>query len=917
MMEMSLAGRQLGTAFARAACRRHTATRRGSAMLPSGPEHQRAAARLNHLLSSLGAAPRQRLTPLAAAAGESAAASAPAAPPSAASAARGAAPALASGYRLPPREIADIVDAPPEPLLSFSPNRELVMQLSRPPSNPPISELARPELKLAGLRIDPETFSRSRMSYYTGITYAPFTDDLVMPFKADESHSIKGIPEGYWINYVTWSPNSKTIAFTLRSAGGDSDPPREPLELWVADMATGQARRLMDHRLNSTFEDYDWVDEDTIVAAIVPPGLGPPPRKPLTPLGPKIEDNSTGRKSQARTYPDLLQGPYDEHLFDYYCQSQLVTVKVSTGEVATIGPTRLYTATSASPDGRYLLVSWLDRPYSYSLPCGRFPKKVQLWTREGALVREIADLPLAEDIPTAFDSCRKGPRGIEWRDDKPAEMSWMECQDGGDPAVAASPRDIVYVLDADEAGKGADPRPIAGTDMRCRGVSWGNPDFALLYEAEWKSRRSVTWVIAPDAPDAEKTVLFDRSYEDAYTDPGSPASRRTKWGTYVLALVDGERKLLMQGSGASPEGNKPFLDLLHVDTKETRRIWQSSPPHYEYTSSILSDLDTERPVSLDSLRVLASRESVTEPPQFFIKSFSSDGAEHSERCISAFPHPYPTLRDLQKEIIKYKRSDGLELNGTLYLPPGYDPARDGPLPTLLWAYPREYKNKEAAGQLRKSPHTFPGIGSTSPLLFLARRYAVLDGPGFPIVAEGEEEPNDTYIEQLTDCARAAVEELQRRGVSDPARIAVGGHSYGAFMAANLLAHAGDLFACGIARSGAFNRTLTPFGFQAEERSYWEALDTYTKMSPFTHADKIKKPLLLIHGEADNNTGTFPMQSERFYQALKGHGGTARLVLLPHESHGYSARESVMHTLYEMDRWMSTWCLGAPLSSDEE
>jgi dipeptidyl aminopeptidase/acylaminoacyl peptidase len=423
----------------------------------------------------------------------------------------------------------------------------------------------------------------------------------------------------------------------------------------------------------------------------------------------------------------------------------------------------------------------------------------------------------------------------------------------------------------------------------------------------------------------------------------------------VLALVDGQRRLLMQGSGASPEGNRPFLDLLDVDSKETRRIWQSSPPHYEYTSSLLSDTDDDtRPVTLDNLRMLASRESVTEPPQFYIKTFSDGGAAHSERCISAFPHPYPTLRDLQKEIIKYKRSDGLELNGTLYLPPGYDPARDGPLPTLLWAYPREYKNKEAAGQLRKSPCTFPGIGSTSPLLFLARKYAVLDGPGFPIVAEGDEEPNDTYVEQLTDCARAAVEELQRRGVADPSRIAVGGHSYGAFMTANLLAHAGDLFACGIARSGAFNRTLTPFGFQAEERTLWQAPDTYARMSPFMQADKIKKPLLLIHGEADNNTGgrraaarraaqpvfwrqpvvwgklcaarcpgptcracsaapfasapplpplagTFPMQSERFYQALKGHGGTCRLVLLPHESHGYSARESIMHTLYEMDR----------------
>lgn len=902
------AAAQLGSGFFRRS--RHP-PRPGAMQPPGSPEMQRATARLGRLLSSL--------TPQSSASESvGAAATAAASPAAAAVAANKTAVPPTSGYRLPPPEIAAIVDTPPEPLLSFSPDRKTVLQLARPPANPPVSELARPELKLAGLRIDPESFSRSRMSYYTSITYAPFTDALTMPIPADAGHTITGIPDGYWINYVTWSPDSRTVAFTLRSAGGDADPPREALQLWVADIGTGMARPLLEQRLNSTFEDYDWVDADTIVAAVIPPGLGPAPRKPITPLGPKIEDNSSGRKSQARTYPDLLQGPYDEQLFEHYCQSQLVTVKVSTGEVANLGPTRLYTATSASPDGRYLLVSWLERPYSYSLPCGRFPKRVQLWTREGELVREIAALPLAEDIPVAFDSCRQGPRGIEWRDDKPAEMSWMECQDGGDPAVAASPRDIVYVLDADAASDPATaPRAIAGTDMRCRGVSWGTAQFALLYEAEWKTRRSVTWVIAPDEPEGgSKTVLFDRMYEDAYSDPGSPASRRTQWGTYVLALVEGERKLLMQGSGASPEGNRPFLDLLDVDSKEARRIWQSQPPHYEYTSSILSDMDDSRPVSLDNLRVLASRESVTEPPQFYIKTFTAGGAQHSERCISAFPHPYPSLRHLQKDIIRYKRSDGLELNGTLYLPPGYDPARDGPLPTLLWAYPREYKNKEAAGQMRKSPCTFPGIGSTSPLLFLARKYAVLDGPGFPIVAEGEEEPNDTYVEQLTDCARAAVEELQRRGVADPSRIAVGGHSYGAFMTANLLAHAGDLFACGIARSGAFNRTLTPFGFQAEERTLWQAPETYSKMSPFMNADKIQKPLLLIHGEADNNTGTFPMQSERFYQALKGHGGTTRLVLLPHESHGYSARESIMHVLYEMDRWMGMWLNGAASSTDE-
>jgi dipeptidyl aminopeptidase/acylaminoacyl peptidase len=180
----------------------------------------------------------------------------------------------------------------------------------------------------------------------------------------------------------------------------------------------------------------------------------------------------------------------------------------------------------------------------------------------------------------------------------------------------------------------------------------------------------------------------------------------------------------------------------------------------------------------------------------------------------------------------------------------------------------------------------------------------------PIVGRDKAEPNDTYISQLVSSAKAAVDELVKRGVGDADRVAVGGHSYGAFMAANLLAHS-DLFRAGIARSGAYNRTLTPFGFQSEERTLWQAPQAYLEMSPFMHADRIKVPLLLIHGEADNNTGTYPMQSERFYQALQGHGGVARLVMLPHESHSYRARESILHMVWEMDRWLEQHVRRAP------
>eukprot|EP00878_Enallax_costatus_P006199 GHUV01006499.1.p1 GENE.GHUV01006499.1~~GHUV01006499.1.p1 ORF type:complete len:627 (+),score=153.93 GHUV01006499.1:1175-3055(+) len=579
----------------------------------------------------------------------------------------------------------------------------------------------------------------------------------------------------------------------------------------------------------------------------------------------------------------------------------------------------LLSRVSASPAGEFIVACWLARPFSTAVPAGRFPVTIQLWTKRGNFVREIAALPLAEDIPIAFNSCRMGPRGVGWRDDRPAELSWIEAQDGGDPDVSVSPRDIVYTLDAhaaaaaatagDGSSNGADlaPSVLATTDLRCGGVSWCDGDLALLYESWWKTRRSVVYTIAPDRRQEDKKVLFDRSYEDVYGDPGTPLSRRTSASTYILAKVDGKRQLLMVGTGASPEGNKPFLDLLDIDTKETTRLWQSSPPYLESLGSIMSDNNHDAPITLNGLKMLLSRESANEPPQTYLVEFSgTTAADKTEKQITNFPHPYPQLKDMQKEVLRYKRADGVDLTGTLYLPPGYEAKRDGPLPTILWAYPREYKSREAAGQMRRSPHQFSGIGSLSPTLWLARGYAVLDGPGFPIIAEGTEEPNDTYVEQLTASAEAAVKELVSRGVTDPERVSVGGHSYGAFMAANLLAHCPHLFSAAIARSGAYNRTLTPFGFQSEERTLWQAPETYIKMSPFMMADRITKPLLLIHGEEDNNTGTFPLQSERFYNALKGHGAPARLVLLPHEGHGYRARESVLHTLYEQDQWLETY-----------
>ncbi|KAJ6400962.1 hypothetical protein OIU84_016395 [Salix udensis] len=810
--------------------------------------------------------------------------------------------ALAGKYQLPPPEIKDIVDAPPLPALSFSPQRDKILFLKRR-SLPPLAELARPEEKLAGMRIDGKFNTRSRMSFYTGISIHKLMPDGVL----GPEREIHGYPDGAKINFVSWSLDGRHLAFSIR--GDDEDNSSSKLRVWVANVETGKAQPLFQSPnvyLNAIFDNYVWVDNTSLLVCAIPSSRGDPPKKPLVPSGPKIQTNEQKDVIQVRTFQDLLKDEYDEDLFDYYATSQLVLASLD-GTTKEIGHPAVYTSLDPSPDHKYLLVSSIHRPYSFIVPCGRFPKKVEVWTTDGKFVREVCDLPLAEDIPIAFSSVRKGMRSINWRADKPSTLYWAETQDGGDAKVEVSPRDIIYMQPA-EPLEGEQPEILHKLDLRYGGISWCDDSLALVYESWYKTRRTRTWVISPGSKDVSPRILFDRSSEDVYSDPGSPMLRRTPDGSYVIAKIKKENDegtyVLLNGSGATSEGNVPFLDLFDINAGSKERIWESDKErYYETVVALMSDYE-EGDLLLNQLKLLISKESKTENTQYSIHKWP----EKKVCQITNFPHPYPQLASLQKEMIKYQRKDGVQLTATLYLPPGYDPSKDGPLPCLVWSYPGEFKSKDAAGQVRGSPNEFAGIGPTSALLWLARRFAILSGPTIPIIGEGDEEANDRYVEQLVASAEAAVEEVIRRGVAHPSKIAVGGHSYGAFMTANLLAHAPHLFCCGIARSGAYNRTLTPFGFQNEDRTLWEAMTTYVEMSPFMSANKIKKPILLIHGEEDNNSGTLTMQSDRFFNALKGHGALSRLVILPFESHGYAARESIMHVLWETDRWLQKHCV---------
>jgi dipeptidyl aminopeptidase/acylaminoacyl peptidase len=794
--------------------------------------------------------------------------------PAAAQAGDGA-PAAPAEYRTPPQVLADLADAPRTPAVSLDPSRQWLLELPYP-GLPPIGELAQRELRLAGLRIDPQTDGQTRQLYFTGMKLVHLADRAERP--------VTGLPPAARVSGVTWSPDGRRVAFAVTRKDG--------IEPWVLEVATGHARRLADVRLSLVLDrSPHWLsDSQSLLCALVPAGRGPEPPAPEVPPGPVIQQ-SAGRAAPARTYQDLLKNAYDEALFEHYLTVQLARIDLD-GKVQPIGTPDLRLA-EPSPDGRHLLVETLHRPYSYLVPFERFPRRFEVWDLAGTVEGRIADLPLREEVPISFDSVPEGPRSVHWRSDAPATLAWVEALDGGDARRAAERRDRVLLLAAPFSGR---PRTLADLGYRYARLHWGRGDLALITEAWRKNRRTRTWIVKPDAPGAAPELLFDRSSEDRYGNPGEPQMMPNANGREVLRIAGGNT-LFFAGPGASPEGERPFLDALDVrggggasaSAPKPRRLFRSAAPWYENPVDLL-----------DGTHLLVRRESVTAPPNYFVR----DLAAGTLRQVTSFPNPAPQLAGVQKEVIHYRRADGVELSAILYLPAGHRPG-DGPLPLLLWAYPLEFKSADAAGQLTPSPYRFQQISWSSPVIWVARGYAVLDNPSMPIVGAGEAEPNDTYVEQLVADATAAVDEVVRRGVAERGRIAVAGHSYGAFMTANLLAHS-HLFATGIAMSGAYNRTLTPFGFQSEERTLWQAPGVYTEMSPFQHADQVAAPILIIHGQADNNPGTDPVQSERFYNAVKGLGGTARLVLLPYESHGYRGRESVLHVLWEMDGWLDRY-----------
>ena len=775
-------------------------------------------------------------------------------------------------YQDPPQPIARILDAPPLPIVSVSPERTNLLLVERS-ALPSIEEIAAPELRLAGIRFDPRTSGPSRATTFRGFRLQPVSGSAERPITT---------PAGARLGFPMWDRSGKRFAFTVTE--------KDAIYLWLGDVVTGEARRLTDRPLHAVGgAPCSWMpDGSGLLCRLIPVGRGERPPDEATPIGPAVQEGQ-GRATPNRTYQDLLKDPDDESRFDYYAMNQLAIVDLG-GQVRDIGTPGAYISATPAPGNEFLLVQEIHRPWSYVVPAFRFPRKVTIWTPEGRLVRELADLPLQDDIPSDFDAVGKGMRSVSWQSGTPATLLWAEALDGGDPRTAATKRDRVFTLSAPFT---AEPRAIADLEYRYAGANSLPGGRVVLNESWWKTRRSRTWIMGDSA-----RILFDLNSEDRYHDPGNLVTTPSPLGPVVMTTADG-RSAFLFGQGASPEGDRPFVDRIELATGKVTRLWRSEAPYYEEPVALLD---------AGGRKMLSRRESVSEVPNYFVRDLPRNRAQP----LTRFSDPAPEFAGLAPELITYRRQDGVDLSAKLYLPPGYARAQ-GRLPFFFWAYPQEFKSAAAASQVQGSPYRFVRPSGPSHLFLLTQGYGILDGPTMPIVGEGDKEPNDTYIAQLVASAAAAVDKVVDLGVAERSHIAVGGHSYGAFMTGNLLAHS-DLFRAGIARSGAFNRTLTPFGFQAEERTFWEAADTYNEMSPFTYANKVNEPLLLIHGEADNNSGTFPIQSERMYAAITGNGGTARLVMLPAESHGYAARESVGHVLYEMVTWLDRWVKQRPLGT---
>ncbi|SMP27791.1 alpha/beta hydrolase family protein [Chryseobacterium profundimaris] len=771
-------------------------------------------------------------------------------------------------YQKPSAEILKLADYERPPSVLMNSKKDWIV-FSYRPTYKTLEDLNQQEMKLGGLRINPVTNISSSVTYINNLKVRKLNDKTEV--------QVKNLPQNPKIAYTSFSPDEKSFAFTNTTNKG--------VELWIVDLETAAARKITSDNLNANLgSPYTWnKDSKNVLIKVLPqnrPALIDSGKD--LPTGP-IVSTSDGKVSQNRTYQDLLKNSQDEKNFEILTASEIYNVDLQ-GNLKKIKDQDIYTGLSYSPDGNYLMATTIKKPFSYIVPLSRFPMTTTIYDTNGNVVKVVNEIPLNEIMPKGFSSVRKGKRDMGWRSDMPATLVYAEALDGGDQSKTADFRDEIFTWEAPFSNA---PKSFFKTKQRYEGTSWTNDHYAIVSEGWYDTRNTKSYLI--DLNNGESKVIDDRNYQDVYNDPGNFNTTKNQYGRYVVDMKGGKSYLI--GDGFTKDGQHPFLDEMDMKTLKKKRLYTSNLKNAkEEIVDILNPAKGE---------ILTTQQSSSQYPNYYRKNIKSNKSEP----VTHFANPFESIKDVYKEVITYKRNDGVTLTGTLYLPAGYDrKAKTEKLPLLIWAYPTEYKDKNTAGQNTQNPNdfTFPYYGSF--VYWTTKGYAVLDDAAFPIIGEGKTEPNDTFIPQLVANAEAAINAVDQLGYIDRKKVAVGGHSYGAFMTANLLTHS-NLFACGIARSGAYNRTLTPFGFQSEQRNYWDVPEIYNTMSPFMNADKMKTPLLLVHGDADNNPGTFTLQTERYFQALKNLGAPVKMVLLPKEAHGYVAKENILHLLWEQDQFL--------------
>jgi dipeptidyl aminopeptidase/acylaminoacyl peptidase len=776
-------------------------------------------------------------------------------------------------FQKPSAEILALADYERAPSVSMDSKKEYML-LSYRNTYKTLDDLSQEEMRLGGLRINPITNISSTVTYINNLKLRKVSDKV--------ETQVAGLPQNARITNISWSQNEKKIGFTNTTNTG--------VELWIIDVTTATAKKITEANLNANLgSPYSWMkDNETLLVKILPknrPALID--SKKDLPKGPTVS-SSDGSKSQNRTYQDLLKNKTDEANFDTLVTSELYKVSLS-GKAELFKGADIYAGESFSPDGNYLMLTTIQKPYSYIVPLSRFPQKSVVFDLTGKEIKVVNEVPLTEVMPKGFSSVRKGKRSMNWRADKPATLSYVVALDEGDQAKKVDFRDDVFTWDAPF---NSEPKSIIKTQQRFSGIMWGNETTAIAYDDWYDTRNQKVYLFNPSNPNQTPKIISDRNSQDIYSDPGNFETKKNQYNRYVLAIENNNAYLI--GDGFTKEGQFPFIDEFNLTTLKTKRLYKSKMKDKKEDLQSIEDFKKGD--------VLVQIQSKNDFPNYYFRNIKSGKLTP----ITSFKNPFESIKSVYKEVIKYKRKDGVELSGTLYLPASYDRTKKTEkLPLLIWAYPEEFKDKNSAGQSNKNPNefTFPNYGSF--VYWVTKGYAVLDDASFPIIGEGKTEPNDTFMPQLIANAEAAIDAVDNLGYINRKKVAIGGHSYGAFMTANLLTHS-NLFACGIARSGAYNRTLTPFGFQSEQRNYWDVPEIYNVMSPFMNADKMKTPLLLVHGDADNNPGTFTLQSERYFQALKNLGAPVRLVLLPKESHGYAAKDNILHLLWEQDQFLEKY-----------